>query len=304
MAAQLQLDDWQFDIDGVVVGHGTPVLVEDVQGLGTPSKRTPDAPIPGEDGVYPGRDLLAARILRFTAGIRTPGDPAAGLDLLAALERLADSDTRLTPGATAVLRIKRPGQPVRRQYGRVTSAEAVSVARSPYGWLPIELVFSGLDPVWYADQPSGVTLSLDVSPTRQQGFTAPVRTPVTCGTSDPKSRPGWAVNQGNRRSWPTVRISGPVVSPRVWLEGIPGAVLDFPTLVLGAGEWIDIETRPGTRTVLRNGGQGSAATALSRTSRLDQFAIPPGRSEIRWDAVDSTNTARLNVTWRDAYTSL
>ncbi|MEU5383217.1 hypothetical protein [Kitasatospora cineracea] len=297
------LADWQFDIDGVTIGHGTPVLVEDVQGLGTPNKRTSEAPIPGEDGSYPGRDLLGPRTLRLTAGIRTPGDPGAALDLFADLERAADSDTRLTPGATAILRIKRPGQLVRCQFGRVISAEAASLARALYGWLPIEVVFSGLDPAWYSDTTSGVTLSLDVSPSRRQGFTAPVRTPVTCGSADPKSRPGWAINEGSRRTWPTLRITGPVVSPRVWVEGATGAVLDFPTLVLGAGEWIDIETRPGTRTVLRN-GLGSAAGALSRTSRLDQFTIPPGRSEIRWDAVDSTNTARLTVTWRNAYTSL
>ncbi|MCX4749240.1 phage tail family protein [Kitasatospora sp. NBC_01287] len=302
--ADQQLNDWQLDIDGVTIGHGTPILIEDIEGIGTPSKRTPDSPIPGEDGSYPGRDLLGARTVRITAGIRTPGDPAAGLDLLAALEATADSDTRLTSGATAVLRIKRPGQPVRRSYGRVLAVEANSLARAVHGWLPVTVTFSGLDPAWYADTVSGVTLPLDVSSTRKQGITAPVRTPITTGVADPTSRPGWATNSGNRKTWPTIRITGPVVGPRVWLEGVAGAVLDFPTLVLRDGERIDIETRPGTRWVLLNGGQGSAAGALSRASRLDQFAVPPGRCEVRWDAVDSTNTSSLAITWRDAYTSV
>lgn len=48
------LADWQLDVAGVVIGHGTDVLIEDIQGLGTAPLRTGDVPIPGEDGVFAG----------------------------------------------------------------------------------------------------------------------------------------------------------------------------------------------------------------------------------------------------------
>ncbi|WP_316521117.1 hypothetical protein [Kitasatospora brasiliensis] len=296
-----QLADWQLDVAGVLIGHGTDVLIEDIDGIGTPERRAGDRPIPDEDGNYPGKDTYAPRTLRITAGIRTPGNPAAGLDQLAELERAADTKVRLTPGATDVLRIRRPGQPVRRQYGRLAGVEAISLADAPFGWIPIHVTFVALDPAWYADTPSGLNLGLDVSNQRGQGFGAPLRAPMTTGTADPKARPGWALNTGNRPTWPTVRITGPVVNPKVWIEGTD-AVLDL-AVVLGDGETLDIETRPGTRTVIRN-GLGSAAGALTRASRLDAFAIPPGRSEVRWTAQDATGTSRLALTWRDASSSL
>ncbi|MEU3566874.1 hypothetical protein AB0E96_00360 [Kitasatospora sp. NPDC036755] len=296
-----QLADWQIDVGGVLIGHGTAVLIEDIDGIGTPERRTGDRPIAGEDGNYPGRDTYAPRTLRITAGIRTPGNPGAALDRLAELERAADTKVRLTPGAFDVLRIRRPGQPVRRQYGRLAGVEAVSLAGAPFGWIPVHITFVALDPAWYADSTTGLNLGLDVSARRGQGFTAPLRAPMTTGTADPKARPGWAVNTGNRPTWPSVRITGPVVNPKVWIEGTD-ATLEL-AVVLGDGETIDIETRPGTRTVIRN-GLGSAAGALTRASRLDAFAIGPGRSEVRWTAQDATGTSRLALTWRDASSSL
>ncbi|MFJ6136479.1 hypothetical protein [Kitasatospora sp. NPDC092286] len=303
MATYPDLTDWQIDLAGVVIGHGTPVLIEDIDGPGTPDKRSTAQPIPGEDGSYPGRDLLGVRTLRIQAGIRTPGDPAAALDLFAQLEATADSPVRLEPGATDVLRIRRPGRPASRLFGRVASVRAVSMARAVHGWIPVHITFEGLDPAWYADEVSGVNLPLDTSNRDKEGFTAPLRAPLTAGTADPESRPGRAVNNGNRPSWPTIRITGPVVNPKVWIEGHPDAVLEFEPLALGDSEWIGIETRPGTRWVTRN-GQGSAAGLLTRRSRLDAFAIPPGLSDIRWSAQDATNTSRLSVTWRSASTSL
>ncbi|MFI9276031.1 hypothetical protein ACIGXM_35905 [Kitasatospora sp. NPDC052896] len=68
------------------------------------------------------------------------------------------------------------------------------------------------------------------------------------------------------------------------------------------GEQLEVDTCPGRRWVLRGGA--NAAGALVRGSRLDQFAIPSGRSEVRWTALDYTGTSRLAITWRDTYNSL
>lgn len=296
------LADWQIDIAGVRIGHGTRIPIADIDGLGTPDKRTGDKPIPGEDGSYPGADTLSPRALVITAGIRTPGDPGAALDLFADLEQAAAAPTvRLTPGATDVLRVQRPGRPPRRQYGRFIGVEAISMDTALYGWIPVRLKFAALDPTWYSDATEGLTLPLDISAQAGQGFTAPLRAPMTTGTASPSTRPGWVTNGGRLPTWPTIRITGPVVNPKVWIQGT-GTALQF-NVTLGAGETLDVETRPGSRNVTRNSG-GFAAGALSRASRLDLFRLPPGRSEIRWSAQDATNTARLALTWRDAHSSI
>ena len=292
--------DYQFDVAGVVIGAGTLVPVSEASGLGAPELRTADVDNPVEDGGFPGVDLLSSRKVSIEAGIRTPGDPATGLDLLAQLQRAAlDRSVRLTPGALAVLRTKLPGRPVRRLYGRVRGAEPASMAQAVHGWIPITIDFTATDPAWQSDDAQSLTLPLDVS-NDAQGFKAPMVAPITTGVSNPATRPGWVHNAGDAPAWPQLTINGPVTNPRVWIVET-GRYLEL-AVTLGAGESVSIETRPGTRWVLRNGG--NAATALTSGSRLDLFTIPPGTSEVRWTATDYTNTCRLAVTWRDAYTAL
>ncbi len=198
------------------------------------------------------------------------------------------------------MRAKWPGRPVKRLYGRWRRVEAVTMSQAIYGWIPLALEFTVMDPCWHADESQSLTLPLDVSDD-SQGFKAPVVAPITTGVSNPSQRPGWVLNSGNQGAWPTVRIDGPVTNPKVWVVET-GRYLQLNTS-LAVGEWIEIETRPGTRWVLRN-GSGNAATALTAKSRLDLFRIPPKRSEIRWTATDYTNTCRLTLSWRDAYKAL
>ncbi|MFE4421317.1 phage distal tail protein [Streptomyces sp. NPDC056817] len=295
------LGDWQFDVGGMVIGTGTLVPVGEINGVGAPGRRTADVDNPTDDGGFPGVDLFGTRTLSIEAGIRSPADPAKALDLLAQLEEVTGDDkVRKTAGALAVLRAKMPGRPVKRVYGRWRRVEAISMSQAVYGWIPLTLEFAATDPRWHADDSQALTLPLDISDD-SQGFKAPVVAPITTGVSNPSQRPGWVLNNGNASAWPTVRIDGPVTNPKVWVVET-GRYLQLNT-TLAVGEWIEIETRPGTRWVLRN-GSGNAAPALTAGSRLDLFQIPPKRSEIRWTATDYTNTCRLTLSWRDAYKAL
>ncbi|MEU8968954.1 hypothetical protein AB0D11_06700 [Streptomyces monashensis] len=297
----LALAQWQIDFAGVLVGHKTSVSISDVEGLGAAELRTQDVLNPADDGAFPGVDLYAPRAVRIEAGIRTPGDPAAALDKLAEIEAVAANPSiRRTAGALAQLRLRYPGRDTKVLFGRVRRAEAVSTSQAIHGWIPLDLEFTALDPRFHDDVVSSVTLPLDVSNSRE-GFTAPLVAPITTGVATPETRPGWVINEGNTGAWPSIRITGPVANPRI-LHVDSGRVLNLD-ISLGVGERIDIETRPGTRWVLRN-GSGNAASALSSASRLDLFQIPPGRSEIRWTATDYTNTTRLAVSWRSAWTAL
>ncbi|MFB7576723.1 hypothetical protein [Streptomyces sp. NPDC056165] len=295
------LGDWQFDVGGMVIGTGTLVPVGEINGVGAPGRRTADVDNPTDDGGFPGVDLFGTRTLSIEAGIRSPDNPAKALDLLAQLEETTGDDKiRKTAGALAVLRAKMPGRPAKRVYGRWRRVEAVSMSQAIYGWIPLTLEFAATDPRWHADDSQALTLPLDISDD-SQGFKAPVVAPITTGVSNPSQRPGWVLNNGNASAWPTVRIDGPVTNPKVWVVET-GRYLQLNT-TLAVGEWIEIETRPGTRWVLRN-GSGNAAPVLTAGSRLDLFQIPPKRSEIRWTATDYTNTCRLTLSWRDAYKAL
>jgi Phage tail protein. len=295
------LGDYQLDVGGLVIGTGTLLPAGEVTGLGAPDRRTSDVDNPSDDGGFPGVDLFGSRTVSIEAGIRTPDDPGAALDLLAQLQQVTGADSiRKTAGALAVLRAKWPGRDVKRLYGRWRRVEAVSMSQALYGWIPLTLEFAATDPRWHADAVQGLVLPLDIS-NDSQGFTAPVEAPITTGVSDPSERPGWVTNGGDVAAWPQLRIDGPVTNPKVWVVET-GRYLQLQTS-LAAGEWIDIDTRPGTRWVLRN-GSGNAAPALTSGSRLDLFQIPPKTSEIRWTATDYTNTCRMTLSWRDAYTAL
>ncbi|KPI15656.1 hypothetical protein OK074_2101 [Actinobacteria bacterium OK074] len=294
------LAEWQIEIAGVVIGAGTDVLVSEVEGLGTPDLRTQDVDNPAGDGAFPGVDLYSARTIRIEAGIRTAGDPSAALDVLGRLNRAADDPAvRTDPGVQTVLRLRWPGRTTRRLYGRLRRVEATSTANTRHGWIPLDLEFAAVDPRFHADDASALTLALSAD--GLGGFRAPLVAPLTTGIAIPDERRDWAYNDGDLPAWPSLRITGPCTNPRVrHVES--GRVIELST-TLGTNDYVEIETRPGTRWALRN-GTGNLAPALSAASRLDTFTLPPGRSEIWWTARDYTNTTRLAVTWRSAYAAL
>ncbi|MDX3241715.1 phage distal tail protein [Streptomyces sp. ME18-1-4] len=293
---------WQVDFAGVLMGPGTPYPISDITGLGTPEVRAQDVELPTDDGSFPGVDYYSPRMVTIEAGIRTPGDPQAAVDALAALDQAAaDPATRKSAGAVQTLRLWWPGRTnTKRLYGRVRRVEAVSMAQAIYGWIPITLEFTATAPEWHDDTEQQTTLPL-ARDFDEEGFTAPVTAPITTGVANPQERPGWVTNSGDMAAWPSLTIKGPVVNPRIWITET-GRALDL-ALTLGESDILQIDTRPGTRWVLRNGG--NAAYALSAASRLDLFQIPPGRtSEVRWTGADYANSTRLTVSWRDAYTAL
>lgn len=296
----MELRDWQMDIAGILLGTGTDIPIGDVEGIGAPELRTQDVENPAGDGTFPGVDLYEARTIRLEAGIRTPGDPARGLDLLAQLQCAADNPAiRQAPGAHDVLRIQWPGRPTRRLYGRLRRVEATSTANTVNGWIPLDIQFVAHDPRFHDDDASSLTLAL--SATGLGGFRAPLVAPLTTGVAIPDERRGRLNNAGNLPAWPTLRITGPCTNPRI-RHVQSGRVVEL-SVSLGTGEHIDVETRPGTRWVLKN-GTTNLAPYLSAASRLDTFTIPPGTSELWWTARNYTNSTRLAVTWRSAWSAL
>ncbi|MFB7649463.1 hypothetical protein ACFC0S_15595 [Streptomyces sp. NPDC056084] len=294
----LPLTDFQYDLGGMVIGTNTPVPVATVEGLGRATVRTADVDPPHADGTWLGGDYYNGRTIRIDAAIKTPGNPAAALDILAQLEQLHDDPAlRLTGGATTALRIKLPGREVRVAYGRLRKLDA-NLERLVHGWVPLDIEVLTADALFYADYQDQVVLPLRMI--LGGGFTAPVVAPIVVTPAPGESaRPGWINVAGTTATWPVLRIDGPCANP-VITHVESGSVLRLEAAI-GQGDWVELDTRPTRRSVLRRDG---GSVPLSAGSRLDTFSLPPGRSEIRWTAVDPTNSARLTVTWRPASPTL
>jgi hypothetical protein len=297
----LELADFQYDVGGVLIGTGTDVNVIKVDGLGRPPVRDNDVDQPSMDGAFAGPDYWAARQIQFDAAIRVPGDPSACHDMVAALQAVTDvSSVRLVGGQGLVLRIKRPGRPVKQITVRARKLDPDD-SRIVHGYVPIDLELLAHDPTFYADTES--TTEIPLGWLTGGGFAAPVAAPIYVQDGTVAAdRPGWVTNNGSTDAWPVIRITGPCSNVSV-IHVASGRVLALPTLDLAAGRWVELDTRPGYRTVTWDNG-GNVSAYLTPGSRIDQFSLPPGQSEMRWTAFDNTNSARLRVTWRDAYIAL
>ncbi|MGW3400310.1 phage distal tail protein [Streptomyces zhihengii] len=297
----ITLLEGQVDLGGIAIGKGTAVNILEMTGLGRPPVRDNDTDRPSMDGTWAGPDYWAARQIQIDAAIKIPGDGPACEAMLAALQAAAaDTALRLTGGSSMPLRVLRPGGVVKRVNGRLRRLDA-EYAQVKHGYMPIDVEFIAHDPTWYADTESVVEIPLGWL--SGGGFTAPVVAPivVTSGATA-ADRPGWVTNAGDSDAWPVIRITGPCSNVTI-THADSGRQIRMPGLVLTAGQWMEIDTRPGVVTVTRETG-GNASTLVSPGSRIDQFSLPPGRSEMRWTAVDPTNTARMRLTWRDAYIAL
>ncbi|MFD9004517.1 hypothetical protein ACFV0T_26750 [Streptomyces sp. NPDC059582] len=296
------LTDYQYDLGGVLIGRGTPVNVIKTQGLlGRPPIRDSSVDQPSMDGQFAGPDYWSARKITIEAAVKVPGDADACHDKLAEIQAVTDAaSVRLLGGQGLSLRVKRPGRTVKRLTVRTQLLDPED-DRVIHGYLPFDMEFLAHDPTWYADEES--TTELPLGWLTGGGFAAPVTAPIYVQDGTVAAdRPGWVTNNGDTDAWPIIRITGPCTNVTI-THVASGRVLALPSLTLTAGQWVELDTRPGYRTVTWDNG-GNASGYLSPASRIDLFTIPPGQSEMRWTSFDNTNTARLRLTWRDAYVAL
>ena len=297
----LELADWQYDIGGVLIGKGTTVNVIEVTGLGRPPVRDNDVDQPSMDGQFAGPDYWAGRQIQFDAAIKIPGDPDACHDMVATLQAATDpAAVRMVGGQGLTLRICRPGRPVKSLTVRARKLDP-EYKQVIHGYVPLDMEFLAHDPTFYADEDS--TTEIPLGWLTGGGFSAPITAPIFVQSGTTAAvRPGWVTNNGDADAWPIIRITGPCANVSI-IHVASGRTLALPTLSLAAGRWIEIDTRPGFRTVTWDNG-GNASAYLSPASRIDLFSLPKGTSEMRWTAFDNTNTARMRLTWRDAYIAL
>lgn len=292
------LEDFQHELGGVLIGPGTDVQVRAIEGLGQPPIRTSDVEPPSEDGLWIGRDYYGGRTIRIDAAVRAVGNPGSVLDQIAALQDEADTpEVRGGGGTTMDLRLKFPGRPARAVRGRLRKLEP-DLTQMIHGYAPVDIEFQAQDWLYYADTTG--TTSIPLGLLTSGGLTFPLMFPFTIA-GDPLAvgRPGLLEVDGTAPTWPVLRVNGPCANPTI-THVASGRTLTVQT-TMAAGEWVEIDTRLGWRTVLRENG-GSAP--LAPKSRIDEFVLSPGLNEIQWTATDPTLTSTLAVTWWPTYKAL
>lgn len=94
-------------------------------------------------------------------------------------------------------------------------------------------------------------------------------------------------NPGDVEAWPIIRATGPFT--RVTLTGADGGLIDIP-LTMTTGQWIELDTRPGIKTVIDHTGVNRRADVLT----YKPFPIPAG----------SNTTLALTVSGRGSGTNV
>jgi len=266
------------------IGAGTDYpWAEFPAGFGTPSVRTQDVARPDRDGVFPGLDLLDARLLVFDVHIlgdsETDGEDK--LNVLKAFFSRSDDNVELVVNITGTVEYALVGRP--------RGVDVVLDKKLRSGVYRARCSFVATDPRLYVSDNTvtviavatgeGVGLEFDATPDFSFGGT------ITEGTAV-------LVNSGLYPTPFRVEFAGPLTNPRI-INADTGYELSFSGELL-TGETLLVDTD--TRTVLLN-GTASRYSWLSTQSRW--FDLPPGNTTLQFIAVAGTGTA--TITYRSAY---
>ncbi|MFB9558640.1 hypothetical protein [Streptomyces roseoviridis] len=234
----------QVDLAGTVIGKDTPVPVIDIRGLGRPPVREQDFDQPSMDGAWPGPDYYAPREVQIDAAIKTPGNRATALDLLAALQQPAhDPAARLSSAALddTSLEVRDTSGSLRAIVGQqpdgTTAVNVVNGPTPPQPTTPvIQSVLGGVAATWDGSFTDDAVLPLDfarvevhastvsgftpVAETLQNTIETPQGATVTIPTNDPVYVRLVTRNTSGTPSTPSTQ-NGPVAPALVVADEIP-----------------------------------------------------------------------------------
>jgi len=277
--------DGQVEINGLLLGPGTTYMVMAEFNMWTRSVRFTEADRVWGPGAWSGREDTEAVAIPLPIVIDT-ADPAAWLDALHTLM------AALSASSTDVLLRWRWSGTVYRMSVRPRLVDP-NVTTAAYGWGPVTVALKALDPRVYKDSTSTVELGLPVT---TGGLTLPFTVPFTIGATTVSGR-ATIINTGKATTGLRVRFNAngsALQEPRVTV--ISGGVTTVlrAGFTLAAGQWLTVHTE--ARTAYLN-------DAVSRRGYMsgDFPLLPPGVSEVSFDAGVYSSTASLLVSWEDAY---
>lgn len=296
----IELLDHQFELlgedddEGVAFGIGLGVSC-DASGFdpGSNDWLIQDQDDPFSGATRMGRDVRTGSTFTWSLHVNTTAEDEA----LDALDALADAwaPEGLGSAEVMVLRYRVAGRS-RRVYGRPRRFAYTPDNRILGGMIPVTADFKRVDPLFYDDSPESITLGLAYA--SAGGFIFPVTFPVM--TLPGGFHPGEAYVSGRRRTWPIIRLDGPLTAPQVQTADW---TLDMPNLTLNEGHYVEIDTRPWKRTIMLD-GTSSIPGAVSVKTRLRDLSLAPGHQSFGFRGISGTGTGSATISWYPAYPSL
>jgi hypothetical protein len=272
-------------LDGVELGRAR------VFEAGPSTLVTNDHLVPGGGWVLPGRDDPQPPTLDLE--LLTDADDAIGAR--EQIDRWVGAWRRTyKPAESSTLRYRIDGR-WRRVYGRPDRHQgpgaggADGVLHAGLGLLRAQ--FRLTDDLYYDDAEQSV--NLEAVPPSTGGVVAPVVAPVR---TTKRSDSSWRyIDVGGTAPTPLrITFYGPSSSPAVQIGSVRVALT-------GAVAWDRPVTVDGRTRLVTYSNGSSAAGLLTRTTRLAQLRVPPGRHEVRFSG---SSEATVTVAWRDAWRTL
>lgn len=283
-AGDLITADWQCELNGLLLGEGTPYGVLSIDGLGDlPEIRTADDPRAGDHGLYRGNDLAAGRIVTVELDIVATASTSLNA-AVAALETATVLQSTESPFA-----FQFPGK-VRQQVGvRPRRRRLPRDLALQMGFGRAKLQLDASDPRIYAQRQSTAATGL---PSAAGGLTFPVTFPATFGAVS-SANTILATNDGNFGTRPVLVITGPVDTPTV-LHTTSGRFLKF-ALTLADGDTLTVDLD--AKSVLLN---GTASRRSALTADSSWWELAAGSNTVQYNAA-ATTASTLTMTWRSAW---
>lgn len=319
--------------------YGIDCITEPTVKFAEPSAA--DAPLPGEDGIRLGRDYQRTATVTMELAVDAVDGPvdrhypmrpwAYGsrvgdwTDFEALIARMYKKDgpeawasegvdmlrqvwdaegIRSKPSRVAWLLHKTAGR-TRRLYGRPRNFDVAHSRLLKQGYVPCVAEFVSVDGRFYDE----IEQSVELWDFYLSGRTSRPWRPISKDgqTYFQASRKTATIQQkGRLKTFPVIVVHGPcknpkITSPRLWSVQLGMTIAD--------GEYVTIDPRPWTRTVIhtaKNGDTKSVADKLTRASpRLAEMAVPTGRWPVTLSYTRTSSTyfagPRVEIKWRDAH---
>ena len=289
---------------GFRFGRGTLVHVERSE-FGSPDIRGDEANNPRADGIIFGREFFGGMNITFDINIktRTPGDKGAAAKALHRAMSAAwfTEDTlvgasRLTPGEISELYITDDDRTLI-VYGRPREYQPTR-GRTRAGWIPVTASFRAISHKFYEAQWQHGSISS--APSTSTGLVPPFQFPLS--TFAVQVLDDFVFVGGNTETWLLTKVFGPISAPKIEVTNYY-TIETKSDFSLKSGEWLEIDPRPWVRKVMKNFTIPVAGKFTQKSRRLSMQTLPPGTHRVVLRGNDPTGTARLETSWRNAWST-
>ncbi|UWD83662.1 phage tail family protein [Curtobacterium flaccumfaciens] len=240
------------------------------------------------DGSQVGQDFHGGRTIGLTFGVlgRTEAELRKRASILAGLWDAASVRSR--PGELAEL-VSDAGRSAFGRPRKIAPSDVFPEANMQ----TVEAQFRQVDKLWYGPEDS---LEVPLALTQGGGLVSPLKSPLVARGST--SAANVFVVEGEQPTWPVITIRGPISNATVEVAGL----FRFTAASsLRYDEWLTIDTRPGQRSVTRNGSRIGSLTRSS--SLLPSAALPPGSHTLTLSGSSASGTPSAQIIWRAAYST-